>query len=293
MKLHLLFTWLIVSALLSVSIVVKAVDDTYAYQMLSFNDGTDNFEGWTRINGDDSKIYSTRLPANYTKLGLSLWAFSEGAGYPGNVIFPYYFPVSIEVRKESQSEWSPVTLGNNVFFNIPDGYDQIRVTFKNWAPKVMTLGPAIEQTEEIKITEFPDMDILTGRLSDRGIQAVGEQNQVVEVSIPCTSASGLSQAYARINYKSCYVDDYGYDSFDFHPSSVTATAVTTDGLNVPIKLYGVESPFGELCVEDAGLLPLNTVALRIRWDFTDVPSSYMWDDELLEEKLCYNSSLKK
>lgn len=296
MKPHLLFTWLIVSALLSVSIVVKAVDDTYAYQMLSFNDGTDNFEGWTRTDEGDFKIYSTRLPANYTKLGLSLWAFSEGAAYPGNVIFtscfPYVFPVSIEVRKESQSEWSPVTLGDNVFFNIPDGYDQIRVTFKKWAPKVMTLGLAIEQTEEIKITEFPDMDILTGRLSDRGIQAVGGQNQVVEVSIPCTSASGLSQAYAKINYAAYYVEDYGFDeteTINFFPSSVTATAVTTDGLNVPIKLYGIESPFGMLCLEDAGLLPLNTVALRIRWDFTDVPSFYTWDDELLEEKLCYAS----
>lgn len=285
MKPHSLFKWLSVSALLSVSIAVKAADDTYAYRMLSLNDGSGNFEGWTRPDGIDSKVYSTRLPAGYSRLGLSCWAFSQVESSPGSdatSCYPYLYPASVEVKKDLQSDWNPVTLGKNAFFSIPDGYDQIKVTFTGYVPKALTLGPAIAQTEKITLTEFPDMDILTGTLSDKGIQAAGGQNQTVEVSIPCTSASELSQAYATISYCGRYIltASLGHvEQHDFSPSSVTATAVTSDGSSVPVQLYGVLSYTGSMVAKDAGLLPLNTVTIRIKWEFTDVPSYPTADGE--------------
>lgn len=276
MKPQSFFKWLSVSALLSVSIAVKAADDAYAYKMLSFNDGNENFDGWLRTDGTDSKIYSSRLPENYSKIGLTCWAFSQYTwSNSGTSCFPHQFPKSIEVKKDTQSEWSSVTIGNSTFFNIPEGYDQIRVTFGNSAPKVMTLGEAIQETEEIKLTEFQEMDILTGTLTDRGILASGEQNQAVEISIPCTSATELSQAFASISYSSLYREESasGYVHMsDIVPSFVSATAVTTDNRTVTLPLYNITKTFGGFIFEHACLLPRNIAAIRIRWEFADVPS---------------------
>lgn len=279
------FKWLSVSALLSVSIAAKAADNAYVYKMVSFNDGSDNFDGWVRSDGTNSKIYSTRLPENYSKTWLSCWAFSEaewGTDDYGNstTCFPYKRPSSIEVKKDTQSEWSSVTVGGGTFLSIPEGYDQIRVTFGS-APKAMTLGEAITQTEAINLTDFPEMDILVGTLTDRGIMASGEQTQAVEISIPCTSASALAQAYATITYSSVYVQEFSLghtQTSDIGPTSVSATAVTTDNRTVTLPLYSVICLGGRFYHEDACLLPANIAAIRIRWEFADAPS-YATDTE--------------
>lgn len=268
--------WLSLSALFSVSFVVKAADDAYAYKMLSFNDGSDNFDGWIRTDGTNSKTYSSRLPENYSKIGLTCWAFSMYAwSNMGESCFPHQFPSSIEVKKDSQSEWNHVTIKDKYFFNIPEGYDQIRVTFGYSAPMIMTLGEPIKETEEIKLTEFPEMDILVGTLTGRGILAEGEQNKVVEISIPCTSAAGLSQAFASITHSSFYVKENADAGYRFiqaiGPTSLSATAVTTDNRNVAMPLYGI-SKSSVSSAELACLLPKNIAAIRIRWEFEDVPS---------------------
>lgn len=293
MKKHLLFKWLTVFVLLPVSIALNATDDgTYVYQMLSFNDGNNNFEGWSRTDETGLKTYSAQLPDNYSNMGISCWAFSKYYGGAAGEAepYPYETPYAIEVRKESQTEWSRITLDGGTYFAIPEGYDQIRVSFENKAAKVLTLGPAIAQNEEIKLTEFPDMKILTGTLTNRGIKAAGKQNQVVEISIPCSSAAGLSQAYAAISYYGhCVEEPFPGNSYsyDFPPSSVTVSAVTSDGKNVPLRLYGVESPFGSMVAEDAGLLPLNITSIRIKWEFTDVQSYFSEpenEEDIPEEK---------
>lgn len=273
MKPQSFFKWLSVSVLLSASIAMQATDDTYVYKMLSFNDGTDNFEGWIRTDGTNSKIYTSKLPEVYSNMGLSCWAFSD---YAGESCYPYTFPATVEVKKDSQSDWSPVTLGNEIaFFTIPDDYDRIRVTFSGSAPRVMTLGPAIEETEKIEFTEFPDMEILTGTPSEYGIEAVGGQNQVVEVRIKCATVAALSQAYASIRYYGCCVLSYGSGHAgknDMSPTSSTITAETTDGRYVTVRMFGRQTYIGSMSHEDVGLLPLNTSAIRIRWEFADVPS---------------------
>lgn len=271
------FKWLSLSVLLSVTFVVKAADDAYAYKMLSFNDGSDNFDGWLRTDGTNSKTYSSRLPENYSKIGLTCWAFSQYAwSNSGESCFPHQFPSSIEVKKDSQSEWNHITINNSYFFSIPEGYDQIRVTFGNSAPMIMTLGEAIKESEEIKLTEFPDMDILVGTLTDRGIIAEGDQNKVVEISIPCTSAAGLSQAFASISHSSVYVKENPYAGYvqmlGIGPTSVSATAVTTDNRTVTMPLYKITQYYGSFSDKNACLLPRNIAAIRIRWEFEDVPS---------------------
>lgn len=267
MKPQSFFKWLSVSVLLSATVAMQAAEDTYAYKMLSFNDGNDNFEGWIRADGTNSKTYTSQLPDDYSKMGLSCWAFSD---YAGESYYPYTFPATVEVKKDSQSDWSPITLGNEIaFFTIPDGYDRIRVTFSGFSPRAMTLGPAIEETEKIELTDFPDIEILTGTPSEYGIEAVGGQNQVVEVRIKCATATALSQAYASIRYYGCLVS-FGQVE-DMHPTS-SITAETTDGRDVPIRMFGRTTVIGSMTSEDVGLLPLNTSAIRIRWEFNDVPS---------------------
>ena len=136
----------------------------YSYSIVSYNDGNGNLDGWECTeDGNSRKVYTRPLPAGYSGLNLCCWLFStEGPCYP------YAIAKSIDVRKDSHSEWVPVTINNKALNPIPDGFDEIRVTLHS-APKILTLGPAINPLDrEISITQFDDARIITGTMTDRG-----------------------------------------------------------------------------------------------------------------------------
>lgn len=248
----------------------------YSYSIVSFNDGNGNLDGWECTeDGNSRKVYTRPLPAGYSGLNLCCWLFStEGPCYP------YAIAKSIDVRKGSYSEWVPVTINNKALNPIPDGFDEIRVTLHS-APKILTLGPAINPLDrEISITQFDDARIITGTMTDKGIQAAGQQEQTVEIAIPCESAATLTQGWVEIS-DACwqpwyYYPEEGWEELKYlNESSLLVTAVTADGETVSIPVYDVLSFIGMMDVEYHGfILPLNTVEIRIRWDFKDVEYNY-------------------
>lgn len=270
--------WLTLLSLLLASIAARAAttSEAYAYEVLAFRDSKNNFDGWT--SEVDGKIYSysTRLPKTSDgKSGVLCWAFASAGYLDTSSKFPFQIPETIMVRKDSQTDWTPVTVDSKTgFTGIPAGYDYVKVSVKNNCPAAITIGPQVDASEEVQLSSFDAPVALIGETTERGIKAIGNSVQTVEVSIPCATASHLSQAFSKINY--CFISavDPESDHYDYYHGNFTATvtAVTTRGDEVEmpqfmeLSMMGGSMSFTRYC-----LLPTNTMEIKIKWTFTDIP----------------------
>lgn len=139
----------------------------------------------------------------------------------------------------------------------------------------VTIGPFLSSESDKRIIESGiNTRIVTGKADRYGVVAAGTETQVAELAISHPDSNGLSQAYARIEYRVgiTMIDESGNQDGhprDYHDFSVSYVAVTPSG-EVALTPFTPRSPFGLENWVDYMFLPPSTSEIRMRVEIRNV-----------------------
>jgi len=197
--------------------------------------------------------------------------------------FPYSFPKGIYCAHSSAaSSWEPLTVDTKTGVTpLSASFNRYGIGFGSTSnyPDVITIGPQVTTAQPVEITDVTTR-IITGTLTEKGIKAVGEGTQTVEVALSAGNLQALTQAYARLecciealHYIPGFLGDDGSfeeDSWRFN-INLMVTATSADGTETALTPIEPYSYFGSInTFRRYLLLPRNTVQLNVKWEFTDV-----------------------
>lgn len=287
MNMNLLKHWgTAICLLLPMFVVPSARGETsshFSYQVLSFNDGNGNFEGWENENyaGVGNLLFTDADLSGVDSPELICWLFDDYGVAGGKENFPYIVPKGVYGSHSAETHvWELLTVGKNGITSLMPSFNLFGVGFKDMPPMAITIGPRVDNPEPIIISDVRT-SVITGEMTDRGIKAVGGSSQAVEVELYTddNSLSSLTQAYAKLVYRINRRLNYGYEDYgyeDYYEGSVktTVSAIVGSG-NELIELTPIESSslFGSFTYCCYCLLPREVGKLRIKWEFPEVDNN--------------------